>query len=403
VAIPFIPTTAGELERAVVDGVLVEGTNFDAKGVLDNGPTANKKLAIDLAAFSVLGGLIAVGVAERDEGSGKRLVCEPVALDGLKERVSQVGTSRCDPPVAVTTRELPVGDGKGYLLVLIPASPAAPHQVDGQYRARADTTNYVLTDADVRRIQAERRRASRDIDVELQDMVRRDPTPADLRKQAHLFIVARPQLPTSPTMLHDALGQTWQDWTRSDLLQKPTLGIFAPDFTRSFSRIERRPDGWASISHEFLGGRVLRPDADETHLIEFEVDEDGRLRLFCGRGSDTPGDRDGKITFEDLIAGLTWRMIRAASLVADKTLYLGNWDLGVAITNARGMRSYDLTQVRWRTEAAPFAADEYQATTSAIYAELTGSRALVLERLVGRLNRALNNEQLPLKDFDALP
>jgi hypothetical protein len=65
--------------------------------------------------------------------------------------------------------------------VLIPASPAAPHQVEGQYRGRADTTNYVLSDADVRRIQAERHRARRDIDNELQDMVRRDPSPSRLR------------------------------------------------------------------------------------------------------------------------------------------------------------------------------------------------------------------------------
>ena len=86
------------------------------------------------------------------------------AAHGDKPSVSQIGTSRCDPPVSVTTRELHVGTGKGYLLTIIAASPAAPHQVDGQYRARADTTNYVLTDADVRRIQAERRRAQRDIE-----------------------------------------------------------------------------------------------------------------------------------------------------------------------------------------------------------------------------------------------
>jgi len=381
--------------------VLVEGTNFDAKGVLEDGAPANKKLAIDLAAFSVLGGLIAIGVVEREDDSGKRLVCEPVPLDGLKERVSQVGTSRCDPPIAVTSRELTTEDRKGYLLVLIPASPAAPHQVDGQYRARSDTTNYVLTDAEVRRIQAERRRAQRDIDKELQDMVRRDPTaPAGPKEQAHLFVVARPQLPTSPTMLHDAVGKTWQEWTRRELTQRPAFNLFAPDFTRSFSRIERRPDGWAVVSHDFLGGRVLRDDADEAGLLELEVDEDGRLRLFCGRGSDSLNG--GRFTFEDLIAGLTWRVIRAAGVVANKTMYLGNWDLGLAITNTRGMRSYDLGQITWRIEAAPFAADDYQATTTATYAELMDSRAAILERLVGRFNRALNNDQLPLKDFDSL-
>jgi hypothetical protein len=160
-SMPFIPTTASELEKAVLSGVLVEGTGVDFKEKLDDGPKANLGLAKDLAAFSIQCGLIVVGVAEIRDSTNPRLELRPVVLAGLKERVGNVGTSRVSPAVALTTRELETANGEGYLLILVPASPAAPHQVEGRYLARADTTNYVLTDADVRRVQAERRATRR--------------------------------------------------------------------------------------------------------------------------------------------------------------------------------------------------------------------------------------------------
>jgi hypothetical protein len=53
----------------------------------------------------------------------------------------------------------------------------------------------------------------------------------------------------------------------------------------------------------------------EDDLLELEIHEDGSLRLFCGRGSDV--DRSGvRWTFEVLIAGLTWRVLRAAESIA---------------------------------------------------------------------------------------
>jgi hypothetical protein len=111
VSVPQVPESANELEAMIAGGILVEGLGFDAKAMLEPGERGNRSLAIDLAAMSVAGGLIAIGVGEE----AGRLVLAPIPLAGLRERISQVGRSRIDPPVVVTTGELAVDDGRGYL------------------------------------------------------------------------------------------------------------------------------------------------------------------------------------------------------------------------------------------------------------------------------------------------
>jgi hypothetical protein len=329
--IPFVPTTATELVEAVRSGVLVEGTNLDFKATLENGEKANARLAIDLAAFALQGGLIVIGVAE--DAQTRRPECRPVPLAGRKEQVSQVGVSRVDPPVATIARELPTDElGNGYVVIMIPPSPDAPHQTDGKYRGRSDTTNYVLADADVRRVHAERHRLGRDIGQELERAVLRDPTPPDLRQHAHLFVVARPVVSTGPTMLQERLGGAWPDWIMEHLVRGPQLNRFSPDLPNSVVRVQRRPDGWAAVSSHFTEMRDLDDGAREDQLLELEVDEDGAVRLFCGRASDSSSTSSDRWVFEALIAGLTWRAIRAAAFIADEAVYFGNWDVGVALS-----------------------------------------------------------------------
>lgn len=410
--VPFLPQTARELIGAIEQGVLVEGSNFDAKAELEAGMRGNARLAVDMAAMAVGGGVIAVGVAEEGEGALKRLVPRPVMLGGLRERISQVGLSRIDPPLHTTTRELrveavesPTDDdvaavGTGFLLIAVPPSPDAPHMVDGRYRGRADTTNYVLGDADVRRIQAQRRLARPDIRQELQLAIARDPSSPELRQHAHLFVVARPLVPTSSTMLEERLGRQWQKWLHH-LADTPRLGLFAPDLPTASNNTARRASGWAVSSHEIQRDRSLTENPREDEMVELEVDEDGSLRLFCGRASDSLSTSETRWAFEDLLAGLTWRVVRAAAEIAELTSYFGNWDFGVALTNARGIASHAVSQRgRWNSPYR-YSDDTYEQVTQATFTELSEHRSLVLVRLVGRLNRALNDDAIPLRDFDA--
>ena len=395
-SIPHVPRSASELAALITDGVLIEGQAFDAKALIDAGDKANGRLAIDLAAMSVAGGMIAIGIKD----VGGRLHPSPIALAGLKERVSQVGLSRVDSPVFTTSIELFGEDGStGYLVVLVPPSPDAPHQVDGRYRGRGDTTNYVMGDAEVKRVQATRRQTRTDIRTELALAVDRDPATVE-RRNAHLFVVARPSVVTSPTMLQDRLGRRWQHWFLEQLLPAVARTEFSPNVGPN-RQLYRRPDGWAATGGPIGPTRKIeeRETWYEGGLIELEVDEDGSLRLFCGRASDYKMSSDVRWAIEEVITGLTWSVLRAAAVIADTTDHFGNWEFAVAITHAEGMASH-AASANWR-DPYPFGAEDYRTMTVGTYAEITEHRQQVIERLLGRLNRALNDDSVPLTDFDA--
>lgn len=123
-----------ELEEALRGGTLGESQWTDFKRELSGGRQANRNLATDMASFAVDGGVIYVGVDEDETPPSVK----PVDLIGLPERVQQIAsTGAIDPPLSVTTRSLESEQGRGVLLLIIPPSADAPHQVDGRYRGRA--------------------------------------------------------------------------------------------------------------------------------------------------------------------------------------------------------------------------------------------------------------------------
>ena len=111
---------------------------MDIKRELKGGDSGNREIAKDIAAFSVEGGLIFIGVDEDTTPPS----LHPVKLDGLTERIEQVGLSRVDDPVLVTTIEIQstTDPTHGFLVVEVPVSSQAPHMADGKYYSRGDTT-----------------------------------------------------------------------------------------------------------------------------------------------------------------------------------------------------------------------------------------------------------------------
>lgn len=95
-AAPFVPSSKEELEAALCAGLLVEGHYLDLKRQLGKGKEANRDLAKDVAAFSIDGGVLYIGVREGAPGQAPAL--HPVELGGLKERVDQVARSIPRPP-----------------------------------------------------------------------------------------------------------------------------------------------------------------------------------------------------------------------------------------------------------------------------------------------------------------
>jgi hypothetical protein len=280
----------------------------------------------------------------------------------------------------------------GYLLVVIPISPDAPHQVGEKYRGRGDTTNIVLSDAEVSRLHSERSRHAVDMARLLDAEVARDPTSAALRTQGHLFVVAQPLVPRA-----DLLGRIlttaadWQAWLGVTLprrLLEARQEDTAP-YLFGGTSVSPRPDGWAIHAYEIGVDRHLRPNGAspvrEDNLLDLEIRDDGGLRLFCGRASTVlPRDPPVTFVFHKLIATLTYHVVNAAIAVADQADYLGGWGFAVAI---RGIGKAIVDDSAYG--GIMRVVDDYAQPVSVSLAELQDDPKGVVTRLLGRLYRGM--------------
>ena len=131
----WLPKTEAEIQSGIDNGIARESTAFDAKESLPR-PGRNKDLAKDICAMTVDGGVLLYGLGGEDP---TRPNCRtPFDLAGAAERIDQlVQTGIAEPPL-IEIHDIPSQDqpGLGYLCVVIPASPRAPHMltIDGDNR-----------------------------------------------------------------------------------------------------------------------------------------------------------------------------------------------------------------------------------------------------------------------------
>ena len=150
----WVPENAEEIERAAQGGHLRETHSFDAKAALPD-RNRNAELAKDVSAMTVDGGVLLYGIAEdRDQNP---TVPQPIDLAGVRERVDQIVSTSIQEQPYVDPRSFATADdpSKGYLVVLVPQSARAPHQVTvrGELRfyGRDETGNRILTEVRLRR------------------------------------------------------------------------------------------------------------------------------------------------------------------------------------------------------------------------------------------------------------
>lgn len=392
----YLADTEEQLEQLRTEGLLVEDHHLDLKRELPSGPKANKELARDLASFAIDGGALYIGVEEGQPGELPTLT--PGVLKGLPERIDQVSRSAVHPPLKVHPRVIPAGssgaDGTGYLVVRVPPSPDAPHMVDGRYWGRGALTKEQISDAQVREVFERRTRARGDSAQLLAAVVDQDPTPEQGRTQGHLFVLARPLFASSDLLLRAFGAEPGDRWIYRNVLAGPSSEApsgWAPDLGYA-SNASRRARGWALHSFQMGEDRSLRSlhedrPPSETGLLDLELDEDGTLRLFCGRATDDTSTT--RVAIDALIAGLTRRVIVAAGVIARSGGYFGPWTLGLAVTNLRGAVSlFEHQNAMGR--ALPFSENEYRMTTEAYFDALEQDPDVLVERLFGRLNRALS-------------
>jgi len=83
----------------------------------------------------------------------------------------------------------------------------------------------------------------------------------------------------------------------------------------------------------------------------------------------------------------------AAPGISQAAGYLGSWDFGVGVTGIKGAKSY--SRFECKEFAGPsYTADKYTLTTRASLADIEIGTGPVIERLVGRLIRAIWADQI---------
>lgn len=136
----------------LVEAQIEESASLDFK--LEPGP--NNSIAKDVAAMTVDGGVILIGIAEKDS----RAVDAPgVKLEQESDRLQQVVSALVRPVPRVEIRRIadPEKDNMGVVALIIPQSAQAPHNTNGRFPKRVGATTADLSEPEVERLYQFRR------------------------------------------------------------------------------------------------------------------------------------------------------------------------------------------------------------------------------------------------------
>ncbi|MGD9792045.1 MAG: helix-turn-helix domain-containing protein [Acidimicrobiia bacterium] len=387
-----LPGTVESLHAAINDGLLVEDHHTDFKRELAAGKAGNKSLAADIASMAVDGGLLMIGVTE-DKATGLASL-SAVPLVGLKERIDQVARDIPRPSVNVRVHEIRETDTAGYALVEVPMSLDAPHMVDGSYRGRGDSTNRILTDAEVTRLHSIRESFNERINTALDYEINRDPWNGATRLNAHVHVVALP-IQGSPSMLDDTVRGDCSRWMSEvcnvrDAIQSTGVSDYAPTFGSGFYP---RANGYALCDEYLGGGRVPSAGAIERYSVDLEIWEDGSIHSFNARGSDENNAQ--RVVMTAVVRGFVAHTLAVARHVATVADYNGGWSFGLAVTGLQHMRPYS-AGIDFGDVGSPYSEPEYRRATRCDHTELVDDLGVIADRLYLRLHHALGLRPRPM-------
>lgn len=386
---PVDPRTEEDLQRLAENGLLEESHWLDLKRELGSGNAANKDLAKDIAAFSLDGGKIFIGVDE--DTSPPRLW--PIPLQGVAERLEQIARMRVDEPVQIRTTLInsTSQDGHGFVVVHVPQSVRAPHMADGRYYGRGDKTNRVLQNTEVVRLLDQRLADRRDLRAEARSIR------TDLVGDAPLLVVLADPLGAREDMLV-SLTETTQ-W------QEPVLQIvhsvigpeqhkYAPSLAQA-SGFVRRPGGVALTTGMHNGQRF----AGSESAAEIVLQESGRLILASERAVTTlsfqgrvfPPPPDATVVFEELIVGNVSLLSRLAAAVSHRWGYTGIWRFALSINGLRDTMSWTIADRSFGDRGPVYTEAVYERATEASLSDLDQNPDQVTTALAAPLLRSLGS------------
>jgi hypothetical protein len=402
------PHSEAEILTALELGEVTESGHLDFKATVGDTSSARKETAKDLASFAVDGGVLLIGV--REDKQARTFHAEPIDLHDVVERIEQIAGNRIDPPLVVRPREIPSDtDGLGYVWVDIPASPDAPHMVDGRYYGRGVRTNRQLTDAEVLRLHRTRQDDQGRIQRALDDLQARDPY-ASARPNAHpseepvarfghLYAVAVPRSAgpgIAERLVWDGSRELIQFTATVENTLSSSLRPYGPH-PSGFDTVL----GADSISLTDLNRGDVTSEGREAHGFNVRVFTNGSIGYTVTRVSTSEGNRSPDLILDDVLLATTWRLVEWTRLMATATGYSGSWDLGIRATDLQGKRSRVLSAPQYGGGGA-YDREEYERVTTVPGLELQYV-GKVAKELVQPILRAIGSWEYWSNLVDELP
>lgn len=395
----WVPEDIQALVVAAEDGVLDERHDFDAKREL---PASNKELAKDIAAMTTDGGSLVYGIGE--DADGRPRLPRPIELDGAAERIDQVAQNSISgsPKLEFVHLRIPEDGARGYLLVVIPASPEAPHQVtvgnDRRFYGRSDTGNRRLAEEEIARLYERRSAHGQDRRELLDQCIRRSPAGAPPKDEfAFLQAFVQPVL-SDDELWERAAGRDGERALMEELRQAAASAVAVTwggqELHGAVNWRRVGADTWSLTSVAGEEGE----EGDLRWAVRADVDMDGRAYLFYGDAAESIDHNGHRIftLFERGIAitlaqflGLTGALYEAGGLH-------GPVDVGMAVTGIAGaISAHSLGDARF--QGRPYGEDSATRTRRCDARELREEPAGVALSLLGRLFSASTGY-----DFDPL-
>lgn len=381
----WTPTSEAEIIAAIDDALLAESHVLEIKRGLPEAKGDRSEIARGLASMALDGGAFLFGVEElKDEHSFRSA---PMELNGGVEALEQIAELRIEPPLTIRVQEIPSASdpSKGYLYVIVDASPLAPHMVDGVYYGRGEKRRRRLGDAEVVRLHRARVTAQESIREMLESDIQADPVPPALRRRGHLFVVATP-VSASPSM-----AESWV-WDRTPLFEMMTtanrvvpsaIAGWAPRPGMAHT-LQARANGqaWTSVGTDEA--------THESTSVDLEFREDGSIHIFVGRLTDEIVDAlTPHAVLDGLAVAYVMRAIGWAVDVAQRSGYTGSWYLGVAGTGLKGAVASSNTRNGLDYDGTVYSEERYMSTTQATRTEMMEQPGVVAGRLLGRFARSM--------------
>ena len=383
------PNDVEALRARLRAGDLEESQTFDGKRELGSN---NVDIAVDVCAMTVACGVLVYGIAENSGGT-RLTEASPIPLEGARERINQIATnSIAEPPqIEIASLEEPDQPGMGYVIVTIPPSSRAPHQIVvkgksyGRFYGRDATGNRVLTQSEVAALYARRDQIEGDGRLDMERELR-DWCPEAFDAELGRVCIA---LRARPAMRDDGLTKRAAGPAGASNVETMLSQVTGAGAGLQIGEYEPNLRGlvglWRLEDADHWGSRwVGRDQAIELAML---VSRGGQAVLFGRRVGDTLSD--DIVVFEEAVAGLTAGFLKIMGDLYGRAGYLGPVDVGVIVRPLRGtVGAIPRHQLRGR----PYPRDQFSRQTRFAAGQLEAYPKPSARTLVGDLMTAFVGE-----------